>query len=69
MINRIDQLEQQYQSAAIVRDGLEKAAATNPDPGIVSALLEARAAYDACQAEYQKALFMEVSACLSITLH
>lgn len=59
-INRIQQLEQQLESASIVRDGLEKAARRCDE--VVQRLIEARAAETACRAELMQALQMEDAA-------
>lgn len=56
----LQQLHQQHESAVICRAKLEKAALANPDHGVVAALLEARAAEEACAAELQKALWLEM---------
>lgn len=58
MIDRLSQLQQQYESACIAVASLEAAAFREPEIGIVSALLEARASKDACHAELQKALWI-----------
>lgn len=58
MIDRIQQLTEQAKSATIARSALEAAAFRTPDHGLICALLEARAAEDACNAELQKALWL-----------
>ena len=58
MIDRLQQLQQQYLSASIAVAKLEAAAFKAPEIGVVSALLEARASKDACHAELQKALWL-----------
>ncbi|NCC28223.1 MAG: hypothetical protein EOM22_08785 [Gammaproteobacteria bacterium] len=60
MIDHIKQLQEQFQSACICVAKLEKAAFANPEHGIVAELLEARAAKDACHAELQKAMWLEI---------
>jgi len=56
----IKQLQQQLESAIICRAKLEKVAFANPAHGVVSALLEARAAEESCRAELQKALWPDL---------
>lgn len=58
MIDRLDQLSQQFVSAAICRAALESAAFRDPDHGTVGALLEARESEEHCRAELQKALWL-----------
>lgn len=58
MIDHIQQLTEQAKSATIARSALEQAAFRTPDHGLVCALLEARAAEEACNAELQKALWL-----------
>ena len=58
MIDRLAQLQQQYESACICVAVLEESAFRDPDHGTVSALLEARASKDACHAELQKSLWL-----------
>lgn len=56
----LQQLQQKLESAIICRAKLETAAFANPDHGTVAALLEARASEDACRAELQKALWLDL---------
>lgn len=60
MINKIQQLEQQLESATLCREALEQAALRVPEPGVVEAMLEARAAESACRAELLAALGAEM---------
>ncbi len=59
-INRIQQLEQQLESASIVRAGLERAARRCDE--VIQSLIEAREAEAACRAELTRALRMEDAA-------
>jgi hypothetical protein len=55
VINRIQQLQEQMQSATLCQEALEAAASRHPEPGVAAALLEAREAEAACRAELQDA--------------
>lgn len=58
MIDRIKQLEQQLESASIVRAGLEKAAGRCDE--VIQSLIEAREAEAACRAELIAAIGAEL---------
>ncbi|NCA72845.1 MAG: hypothetical protein EOM91_22885 [Sphingobacteriia bacterium] len=61
MIDRIQQLQQQYASAVIACEALRKVAFADPDHGKAEAYLEARRAVDSCRVELQSALWESMS--------
>lgn len=58
MIDEMQQLKDQYESAKIAAEKLYIAAFETPNPAIVNAYFEARDARDRCDAELQKALWL-----------